>query len=245
MKYGIDVSMFVNVDILKYMPDFVMIRGGEGCEYKDRKASEYAKVCEDNNIPYGIYWVLDVSSGSGAQHAAEALRTIAGLPGRVRMGVWLDCETPLAYDNVAIYEFCQKIQDAGYYAGIYTGINQLRTGTVKCDAFDKWAAFYGSDSGSLGDFSDEDMIIISNYASLWQYHSGSGTKPDLDVCFYDDLKIYDLQDNDLPQPGAGGGNGLPPEDLLDEKINECLELITDLKDRLNQIKKIMEENHET
>ena len=234
MKYGIDVSMFVDVDILKYSPDFVMIRGGEGCEYKDRKASKYAKVCEDNNIPYGIYWVLDVSTGSGAQHAAEALRTIAGLPGRVRMGVWLDCETPLAYDNVAIYEFCQKIQDAGYYAGIYTGINQLRNETIKCDAFDKWAAFYGSDTGSLEDFSDEDMIIISKYASLWQYHSGTGIKPDYDICFYDDLKIYDLQDNDLPQtPGAGSGNGTDP-DNIPAMIDHIIEELKDLRNKLTK-----------
>ena len=72
MKRGIDVSMFVDVDILKYKPDFVIIRGGEGVAFKDSKAKHYAKVCEDNNIPYGVYWVLDFSSGTSAQHAANA-----------------------------------------------------------------------------------------------------------------------------------------------------------------------------
>ena len=241
MKYGIDVSMFVNVDILKYMPDFVMIRGGEGTVFKDAKAEYYARICKDNGIPFGIYWVLDLSTGSGVEHASVCLRAIESLPEYPRMGVWLDCETPYAYDNVAIGEFCQKIEEADFYAGIYTGIMQLRDGTIQNDRYDKWAAYYGTDSGNLSLFTPDEIDIMKEHCTIWQYASGSGTEPDLDVCFLDDLKIFDLKDNDLPQPGAGGGNGLPPEDLLDEKINECLELINDLKDKLNQIKKITEE----
>lgn len=234
MKYGIDVSMFVDVDILKYSPDFVMIRGGEGCEYKDRKALHYAQVCEDNGIPYGIYWVIDLSSGSSKEHAHECLTRIMELPGYPKMGVWADCETPFALDNVAVNEFCQLIQDAGYYAGIYTGINQLRNGTITCNAFDKWAAYYGNDSGSLHDFTDDEKVIMMNYCSIWQYHSGTGTHPDLDVCFNDDLKIYDLQDNDLPQtPGAGSGNGTDP-DNIPAMIDHIIEELKDLRNKLTK-----------
>ena len=234
MKRGIDVSMFVDVDILKYSPDFVIIRAGEGVDFRDAKCKKYAKICEDNNIPYGVYWVLDFSAGTAKQHFSALMQMISDLPGRIRMGVWADAETPSALDNVAIAEFCQLVEDAGYYAGIYTGIMQLRKGTVTCSAFDKWAAFYGNDSGSLHDFSDEDKIIISNHASLWQYHSGTGTEPDLDVCFNDDLKIYDLQDNDLPQtPGAGSGNGTDP-DNIPAMIDHIIEELKDLRNKLTK-----------
>lgn len=238
MKRGIDVSMFVDVDILKYKPDFVIIRGGEGVAFKDSKAKHYAKVCEDNNIPYGVYWVLDFSSGTSAQHAAECLRTVRNLPGRVRMGIWADCETPASMDNVAIAEFCQKIQDAGYYAGIYTGINYLRNGKIKVDAFDKWAAYYGEDSGDLSDFESWEIDIIQDHTSLWQYASGTGKEPDLDICFLNDLSVYDVSNT-----GSSSQQPDPPE-ASDPQVSSVdpaiLEELDDIMDRLKRIREYLE-----
>ena len=237
MKRGIDVSMFVDVDILKYMPDFVMIRGGEGIEYKDSKTVYYANMCEALGIPYGIYWVLDFSSGTSAQHAAECLRTVMDLPGRIRMGIWADCETETSYDNVAIAEFCQKIQDAGYYAGIYTGINQLRSEKIKVDAFDKWAAYYGDDSGDLSDFDSWEFDIIQNYASIWQYASGSGTEPDLDLCFINDLSVFDVRHisspNDPEPPAAADPPAAGTDPDILERIDNIIKLLEDLKGELS------------
>lgn len=235
MRRGIDVSMFVDVDILKYSPDFVIIRAGEGVLYQDAKAKHYAKICSEHGIPYGLYWVLDFDSGTPKQHFQSLIKVIADLPWRVTMGIWADVETPSAYDNVAISEFCEMVEDAGYYAGIYSGIMNIRTGKVGCERYDKWAAYYGPDSGSLDSFTTDEIDIIKDHASLWQYASGSGTEPDLDISFIDDLRVFDPRSS-FDQPGAGGASPCPPAESPADLIGECLEILETLKNKLNKLK---------
>lgn len=188
MKHGIDVSMFINVkDVTAYKPDFVMIRSGEG-GMRDAKTEYYAAQCRKNNIPYGYYHVLRLNNYTLMENV-KSIKDAISKSGRPSMGVWVDVETSDAYDNYYINLLCSQIEEMGLYAGVYAGVNQLRSGKVNAPNYDKWVAFYGLDTGNLDDFSDEDKSIICNLGSLWQYH-GSNSEPDLDVCFVDDLTIY-------------------------------------------------------
>jgi hypothetical protein len=186
MKYGIDVSMFVNVDLAAYKVDFVIIRSGEGSA-KDEKADAYIKEAKRLGIPWGIYHVLRLGSiYNNVANASDVIRR-HGIP---PMGVWCDVETPDAFDDEAINEFCAQMEKLGAYAGIYAGLMDIRTGKVGCPKYDKWVAWYGTETGYLHDFSEEDINIVKGVCHLWQYY-GSKTGPDKNVCFLDDLSIFD------------------------------------------------------
>lgn len=187
MKFGIDVSMFIDADILKYKPDFVMIRSGEG-GMRDPKTEYYASICRQNEIPYGYYHVLRLNDYTLNENIASVKDAI-NRSGRPSMGVWCDVETPSAFNDEAINKFCKEFENVGLYAGIYAGVNELRKGKIKAPNYDKWAAFYGTNSGKIEDFSAEDKEIISKLGNFWQYH-GSNSSPDLDVCFIDDLTVF-------------------------------------------------------
>lgn len=215
MKYGIDVSMYVSVDIAAYAPsiDFVIIRSGEGSA-KDEKADAYIAEAKRLGIPWGIYHVLRLGSlYNNVANASDAIRR-HGIP---PMGVWCDVETPDAYDDSAINEFCAHMEDLGAYAGIYAGLMDIRTGKVGCPKYDKWAAWYGTETGNLRDFSEEDIEIVKSVCNLWQYY-GSTTGPDKNVCFIDDLSIF-----------RGKGKEEPKLDIA-SKLDEIIKQLTELKE---------------
>lgn len=217
MKFGIDVSMFVNVDLAAYKIDFVIIRSGEGSA-KDEKADAYIKEAKRLGIPWGIYHVLRLGSlYNNVKNASDVIRR-HGIP---PMGVWCDVETPDAYDDSAINEFCAKMEELGCYAGIYAGLMDIRTGKVGCPKYDKWAAWYGTwygtETGCLKDFSDEDIEIVKSVCHLWQYY-GSNTGPDKNVCFIDDLSIF-----------RGKGKEEPKLDIA-SKLDDIIKQLTELKE---------------
>ena len=162
-KRGIDISAHQkNIDLraLKNQIDFVIIRVGYGTKGTlDTKFKRNADLCEQLGIPYGFYWysyALDVSGAS--KEADYFLKAIK--PYHPTMGCWFDMEDADGYkkrngmppDTVLknmCYEFCDKVEKAGYYSGIYASLswfnNQLAGSTLK--RFDKWVAQWPTSGG--------------------------------------------------------------------------------------------------
>lgn len=188
---GIDISAWQgNIDLSKYKNQFVIIRIGYSTTL-DSKAKRNMDLCEKLGIPYGVYLYSYALSVSDAKEEAEfVLKQIKGR--KISVGVWFDMEDADKYkkkhgftfskSNISniCNAFCKKIQDAGYYTGIYASQSWLDS-YIDCKQYDKWCASWGSNNGKR----NNDM---SKYGTLHQYTS----KPLDKSVMYAPLSTYDL-----------------------------------------------------
>lgn len=198
MKYGIDVSYHNgDIDISGY--DFVIIRAGYDVN-EDSRFSGFVAKCKRAGIPFGVYWYsYAVNEDEARAEANRFLEVIAPYANDIKVGCWLDQEDADGYksrhglsywslDSIS-NAFCEIVEGAGYYTGIYCSKSWLQYVSGTCARYDKWVAAWGSNSGSL----ENDM---SGYGTMHQYTS---TPLDKNVC-YVDLSVYDL---------SGSGSSTP------------------------------------
>lgn len=162
MRYGIDISHWQgNIDLTPYKDQFVIIRAGFS-EGVDTKFSRNVTECIRLGIPFGVYWYsYALNVDQALREAEKCLKTIAPYKDNIQVGVWFDMEDGDGYkrkngfsftrDNISAisYAFALKVEDAGYYSGIYCSESWLQYLTPKCDRFDKWVAAWGSNNGKV------------------------------------------------------------------------------------------------
>ena len=161
-KRGIDVSHNNgNVDWQAVknagFGDFAIIRMGYGGNYTSQDDTQFINninKCESLGIPYGVYlysYALDL--GDVQSEVDHVLRLLKNVGKNFKYGVWLDMEDADGYKSrhgmpsnstlVDIcYNFCLKVEQAGYYCGIYANLDWLKNklNSSKLDRFDKWVA---------------------------------------------------------------------------------------------------------
>lgn len=158
-KYGIDISEHNgNIDLSNYKDQFVIIRVSYGT-YMDNSAVRNMNLCEQLGIPYGVYCYSYALNTNDA--LAEADYLLNAIKGRtIQCGVWFDMEDADNYKannnafNGALMSsmcqtFCNRIQNSGYYTGIYSSSSWFQTLLTGLDAFDKWVANWGTNDGTL------------------------------------------------------------------------------------------------
>ena len=191
MKYGIDISEHNgNIDLTKYKPEFVIIRAGYGIRHTDKKFMRNVKECQRLKIPYGVYWFSEaLSADQAAQEAEYFLNLIYSI--KIDCGVWFDLEdstyktnnnwkkTEKNLSDIA-FTWCDSVEKAGYYTGIYCSQSWLPYLDKRCDRFDKWVASWGHEKNTMA------------LGSMLQYTDKlGGANLDGDVCYYD-LSVYQI-----------------------------------------------------
>lgn len=184
---GIDISEFNgNVDIaaLKGKIDFAVIRCGYGGDYEYQDDTEFeanVKKCEAAGVPYGVYLYSYAQNVEMAKsEAAHTLRLLKGK--RPLYGVWYDVEDSTLpsgdeiIDNIIAY--CDAVQGAGYYCGIYSFLYWLETrlNSPRLAAYDKWVAQWN------------DTLDYAGNAGMWQFTSSgvlNGKRFDMNRAFRD------------------------------------------------------------
>ena len=197
-KIGIDIAEHqgnINLSALKDQIDFVIIRVGYGVSGSiDSKFRRNADLCNQLGIPYGFYWYSYALDVSGAQKEADNfLNAISGY--NPTYGCWFDMEDADGYkarngmpSNETLqnmcYEFCDKVEKAGYYSGVYASQSWFKNQLAgsKLDRFDKWVAQWPTSGGKQRglDVKPEEKTGVS----LWQFTSVgkfSGYKGNLDT----------------------------------------------------------------
>jgi len=156
--------------------NFAIIRLGYGDDYINQDDSQFSRnvqKCEELSIPYGVYlysYALNINQAkSEANHALRQLKKVGK---NFKYGVWFDMEDADNYkknhgmpSNAILvdicYTFCNIIEKAGYYTGIYASkswlVNQLNSS--KLDRFDKWVAQWNN------------VCTYNKTYSIWQYTS--------------------------------------------------------------------------
>ena len=139
MKYrGIDVSKWQgNIDYKKVKNtgiQFIIVRIGYGMyeNQKDKKFEDNYKGAINNNIPIGVYLYSYALNENDASKEADV--TLKWLNKRkLNLPVYYDVEDKsqalISKNNLTkmCETFCNKIEKAGYWAGIYANKNWLTT----------------------------------------------------------------------------------------------------------------------
>lgn len=171
---GIDVSKWQgNINWKKVSTsgiDFAMIRSSFGSTDVDIKLNRNVKGCEKYGIPYGFYHYTYARNVSEAKKEARFfLKTIRKYS--PEYPVVLDIEESF-YNSMSrkevtniITAFMEELEDAGYFAMIYSGAKFLTDNTYidRLKDYDIWVACWG----------DEERLM-SNYDyhyGMWQYSS--------------------------------------------------------------------------
>ena len=204
-KRGIDISAHQgNIDLaaLRSQIDFVIIRVGYGVSGTiDDKFKRNADLCKSLGIPFGFYWYSYALDESGAKKEAEhILNAIAPYKDSYSYGVWFDMEDADGYKRkhgmpsnstlrAMCAAFCKKVQDAGYYTGVYASSswfnNQLNGSEL--DKYDKWTAQWPTSGGKQTALNTSSS---KRNSSLWQFtsqarFSGYNGYLDANYAYYD------------------------------------------------------------
>lgn len=191
--YGIDVSKWQgnSIDFNKVKAagkKFVLLRAGYGkyTSQKDPTFENNYKKAKAAGLYVGVYWYSYAKTVADA--AAEANACLAVIKGKqFEMPIYYDFEETSQFAkgknfcSEAIKTFCNKLEAAGYLAGIYIYRSALQNYVTKevAEKYELAVAEYGSKlnySGSVG---------------VWQYAGNTGRcdgvsgAVDLDKCYKD------------------------------------------------------------
>lgn len=176
MKKGIDISEHngnINMEKVKKSGiEFIILRLGYGKNSNQIDKNfkiNYEKAIK-NNIPIGVYLYSYATNTSDSKEEAKlVLDNIKGL--KIEYPIFIDMEDADNYKakrNVSnetcidICEtFCQEIENAGYYVGIYANLDWLnnKINNSRLDKFDKWVAQWNN------------RCTYKKEYGMWQYSS--------------------------------------------------------------------------
>lgn len=187
VKKGIDISTWqTNYPYAKAKAEgieFCIIRAGFGTK-KDNQFETHYKNAKAQGWGVGAYWyIYATTKGDAIKEAQAFLSVVKGK--QFDYPLYLDIEdnsivnkTNKATRDELVRSFCETVEKAGYYVGVYTNWNWYRNlldGSVLNKKWDWWIALWGTDRPTGVDY------------GIWQYRVGSvaGVRTDLDYCYKD------------------------------------------------------------
>lgn len=149
-KFGIDISKWQKgFDFDKAKSEgveFIILRGAYS-NSKDSCFEDFYKSCKDRGIPVGVYHYSMAKSVMDAKKEAELMLDI--LNGKqFEYPIYLDVEDKTQAKlgksvlTSVIKTYCDTLEDAGYYVGIYSTYSYLNsyTNIAELCKYDKWIA---------------------------------------------------------------------------------------------------------
>jgi GH25 family lysozyme M1 (1,4-beta-N-acetylmuramidase) len=173
MAKGIDVSHWQGVidwlSVKESGIEFAILKAGGSDDgfYTDSTFEQNYKEAKAVGLPVGAYYFVGSLCTSRADGIADAKRFLEIIKGKsFEYPVYIDLEStnPAAKAGAteACIGFCETMEAAGYYCGIYasdiSGFRE-RLDISKLERFDKWVAIYGSKPN-----------YVKSYG-VWQYSS--------------------------------------------------------------------------
>lgn len=121
-----------------------IIRCGYGKDYTsqdDKMWRRNIEACESLGIPHGAYLYSYASDGDGGEEeAAHMLRLVEGYSFQYPLYIDVEeCKNRLVAPAVC-QRFCDVMEKAGYYVGIYANLNWWSNYLFGLDRYDKWIA---------------------------------------------------------------------------------------------------------
>lgn len=183
---GVDISRYQgspDFSKVKKEVDYVIVQAGYG-RYASQKDSSFERnysECKKYGVPVGVYWFSYANSVADAKKEAEAcLEAIKGK--QFEYPIYFDIEGSALSGDVSgkCKAFCEAIERAGYFAGIYMSRSPAQTYLSKevASKYALWLAEYSSKCNYSGNY------------GMWQYSSsgrvnGISGYVDMDYCYVD------------------------------------------------------------
>ena len=235
---GIDVSQWQGaIDWAKVKAagvEFALIRAGlrgyapEGRLAEDARFRENAEGAIAAGIPVGVYFFSQATTPEeGREEARYCLELVR--PYRLDFPVYIDSEYANAQRTgradglskeartAAVAAFCQEMEEAGYYAGIYASESWFAQQLGEVSRYDKWIANWaGKPAAPHG---------------IWQYSTtgrvdGIAAPVDLDEAYKDYPAIIQAAGLNRPQEEA---------EALREQVAALQEKLLETKAQLTQV----------
>ena len=192
--FGIDVSYAqgkINWDKVADQVDFAIIQCGYGQDRTDQDDKNFRrniKECERLGIPYGIYLYSYAKNKTMADGEARHAIRLAKLC-QLSLPVYYDIEEAKLGDVAAsnMRTFGMMIENAGYWAGVYSGEYYYNAHLKNVSAYTKWIARYGSNTGKPGNKPNVSNVAIWQYSSRGKVEGISGYV-DVNISFIDLIK---------------------------------------------------------
>lgn len=217
---GIDISVHNGkIDFSKVKASgiqFAIIRAGLGkyAKQKDTNFETNYSGAKAAGIPVGAYWYsYAVTPEEAREEARVCIEVLKGK--QYEMPIWFDQEEKASLDtgkancSAMVHAFCDELEKAGYFAGLYTSRAFLQT-HIEDDIktrYALWIAEWG------------DKLNYSGSVGIWQ--TGTGTvngitgKVDMDVCYVD----YPARIKSKGLNGFGKTEDKIPEQTNDAEIS--------------------------
>lgn len=243
VKKGIDVSKHQgNINWSHVKADgiqFAIIQAGYGKELsqKDSQFENNYAGCKSNGIPCGVYWYSYATTVEDAKKEAQVcLKAIAGKT--FEYPIYFDLEEPDQFKlgkkacSDIVQAFCDEIEKAGYYAGLYCSTYYLTNYVSESvrKRYAVWVAQYNDKCSYTGDY------------GIWQ-HSVAG-HPDYDV--FGKGSVYGITGQcDLDYAYIdyskiiknAGLNGFSGDNILTDSEDKTDEILEDIKEIYDKYKK--------
>ena len=191
-RFGIDISKWQNgFDFDKAKAEgveFIILRGAYS-NSKDSCFEDFYKSCKDKGIPVGVYHYSMAQTVQDAKNEAKLMLSI--LKGKqFEYPIYLDVEdkTQAKLGKSAltsiIKTYCDTIEKAGYYVGIYSTYSYLNsyTNIAELRKYDKWIAqWYTHRSFTI----DHGMWQFGGETNYLRSNKVAGVVCDQDYCYKD------------------------------------------------------------
>lgn len=208
MKPIIDVSEHngvLNWEVIKPQIDGAILRcgyGGNVVSQDDKQYQRNVAECTRLAIPMGVYLFSYAKDVQQAQDEADhVLRLVKGY--NFALPIYYDLEYTAYVGDLSAAEyteianaFCERIEAAGGYVGIYANTYYWQTKLYQVSAYTRWVAQWA------------DAVTLDQPYKLWQYSSdgviqGSSARTDVNR-YYEDFLTMAGTDNffasDTPSP---------------------------------------------
>lgn len=152
MVRGVDVSTWQGViDWDKVKKDgisFAIIRCGYGTTGVDKQFARNMKEARRVGIKVGVYLYSYAHGVAEAQAEARHCLALVKEYGKLDLPIYYDEEESYQFPRAKelATAFCEVIESAGYWAGIYSSSSKWQNELKGLDRFTKWVANWGSNS---------------------------------------------------------------------------------------------------
>ncbi len=206
LTFGIDVSVHqgaINWEQVKNDGvDYAILRAGYGkyiSQIDTKFETNYAR-CKSLGIPVGAYWYSYATTPEQAEIEVDAF--LYAMKGKqFEYPVYLDLEdsTQMKLDRQTLTDiaiaFCSKLEEAGYYTGIYTNVYWTENLLYQSQLvdYDKWLAHwtsypkYNSSFGGMwqyGAYGSVEQVELG-HATMYGEINGISAACDVNVCYRD------------------------------------------------------------
>ena len=191
-KFGIDISTWqkgFNFDKAKAEGvEFIILRAAYSTS-KDGQFETFYKQCKEKGIPVGAYHYSMAKTVADAKKEAELMLSI--LNGKqFEYPIYIDVEdkTQAALGKATltaiIKTYCDTLEQAGYYVGIYSTYYFLRdyTNVSELNKYDKWIAQWASKCSCPIDYG---MWQFGGETNKIRSNKVAGVVCDQDYCYKD------------------------------------------------------------